>query len=123
MILWDIVSGERLRTFEGHDRGLACIEFKVCFFSKRVELYFLFYAFRTISLCLVLMTARLRFGVQRRGNAFEHWWDMMLLFEHCHSILVLDGLLARVTIRVSSCGTWERVSILIPTPNFILVGN
>lgn len=29
MILWDIESGERLRTFEGHDRGLACIEFKV----------------------------------------------------------------------------------------------
>lgn len=30
MILWDIESGERLRTFDGHDRGLACIEFKVC---------------------------------------------------------------------------------------------
>ena len=29
MILWDVASGERLRTFEGHDRGLACIEFKV----------------------------------------------------------------------------------------------
>lgn len=29
MMLWDIQSGERLRTFEGHDRGLACIEFKV----------------------------------------------------------------------------------------------
>jgi hypothetical protein len=32
MILWDIASGERLRTFEGHDRGLACIEFKVMLF-------------------------------------------------------------------------------------------
>jgi F-box and WD-40 domain protein 1/11 len=30
MILWDIRKGERLRTFEAHDRGLACIEFKVC---------------------------------------------------------------------------------------------
>ena len=29
MILWDVVSGARLRTFDGHDRGLACIEFKV----------------------------------------------------------------------------------------------
>ncbi|KAF5350583.1 hypothetical protein D9756_008764 [Leucocoprinus leucothites] len=29
MILWNIESGERLRTFDGHDRGLACIEFKV----------------------------------------------------------------------------------------------
>lgn len=29
MILWDLQSGERVRTFEGHDRGLACIEFKV----------------------------------------------------------------------------------------------
>ena len=29
MILWDVTSGERLRTFEGHNRGLACIEFKV----------------------------------------------------------------------------------------------
>jgi len=28
MILWDIESGERLKTFDGHDRGLACIEFK-----------------------------------------------------------------------------------------------
>jgi hypothetical protein len=28
MILWDVGSGARLRTFEGHDRGLACIEFK-----------------------------------------------------------------------------------------------
>ncbi|KAJ7130171.1 WD40-repeat-containing domain protein [Mycena epipterygia] len=28
MILWDIATGERVRTFEGHDRGLACIEFK-----------------------------------------------------------------------------------------------
>ena len=27
-MLWDIVTGNRLRTFEGHDRGLACIEFK-----------------------------------------------------------------------------------------------
>jgi len=29
MILWDIESGERLRTFDCHDRGLACIDFKV----------------------------------------------------------------------------------------------
>jgi len=35
MILWDIESGVRLRTFEGHDRGLACIEFKV-----RIRLFF-----------------------------------------------------------------------------------
>ena len=31
MILWDIETGQRQRTFEGHDRGLACIEFKVGF--------------------------------------------------------------------------------------------
>jgi F-box and WD-40 domain protein 1/11 len=29
MMLWDIASRTRIRTFEGHDRGLACIEFKV----------------------------------------------------------------------------------------------
>jgi WD40 repeat protein len=29
MMLWDIESGTCLRTFDGHDRGLACIEFKV----------------------------------------------------------------------------------------------
>ena len=28
MMLWDITTGEHVRTFEGHDRGLACIEFK-----------------------------------------------------------------------------------------------
>lgn len=45
MILWDIASGERLRTFEGHDRGLACIEFKVCIVQKKRErkLYFLIF--------------------------------------------------------------------------------
>jgi F-box and WD-40 domain protein 1/11 len=32
MMLWDIESGKRLRVFEGHDRGLACIEYKVCRF-------------------------------------------------------------------------------------------
>jgi WD40 repeat protein len=40
MILWDINSGERLRTFEGHDRGLACIEFKVGYrFLRLKEIY------------------------------------------------------------------------------------
>ena len=39
MILWDIASGERLRTFEGHDRGLACIEFKVFFFLNELILF------------------------------------------------------------------------------------
>ena len=45
MILWDIASGERLRTFEGHDRGLACIEFKVCTVQEKRErkLYFLIF--------------------------------------------------------------------------------
>ena len=29
LMLWDIETGMHLRTIEGHDRGLACIEFKV----------------------------------------------------------------------------------------------
>lgn len=29
MMLWDIATSRRIRTFDGHDRGLACIEFKV----------------------------------------------------------------------------------------------
>lgn len=29
MMLWDITAGTRLHTFEGTDRGLACIDFKV----------------------------------------------------------------------------------------------
>jgi WD40 repeat protein len=32
MMLWDAASGRCERVFEGHERGLACIEFKVCFF-------------------------------------------------------------------------------------------
>ncbi|CAE6377813.1 unnamed protein product [Rhizoctonia solani] len=32
MILWDIENGSRVRTFAGHDKGLACVEFKVCIF-------------------------------------------------------------------------------------------
>jgi WD40 repeat protein len=30
MMLWDAGSGRCERIFEGHERGLACIEFKVC---------------------------------------------------------------------------------------------
>lgn len=30
MMLWDAGSGRCERVFEGHERGLACIEFKVC---------------------------------------------------------------------------------------------
>lgn len=29
MILWDIATGKQIRIFGGHDRGLACVEFKV----------------------------------------------------------------------------------------------
>jgi F-box and WD-40 domain protein 1/11 len=29
MILWDIITGEKIRTFEGHERGLACVVYKV----------------------------------------------------------------------------------------------
>jgi F-box and WD-40 domain protein 1/11 len=29
MILWDADTGAPLRTFDGHERGLACIEFQV----------------------------------------------------------------------------------------------
>ena len=94
MILWDIASGERLRTFEGHDRGLACIEFKVWFFYSAPfkTIFTKFYAYRTISSYLVLTTARLKFGVQQRGNAFEHCRDTTPLFEHCHLILAVDVL-------------------------------
>lgn len=28
MILWDMTAGNRIRTFDAHDRGLACIKFK-----------------------------------------------------------------------------------------------
>jgi F-box and WD-40 domain protein 1/11 len=34
MMMWDIKTVTKLRTFEGHDRGLACIEFKVLLFSR-----------------------------------------------------------------------------------------
>jgi len=29
MMLWDIATQSKIRTFEGHTLGLACIEFKV----------------------------------------------------------------------------------------------
>ena len=65
MILWDIASGERLRTFEGHDRGLACIEFKVKIFfwhrsgKEELTIFPIFLMlYRTISSYLDLMTAR-----------------------------------------------------------------
>lgn len=31
MILWDIATQSRIRTFAGHERGLACIDFQVPF--------------------------------------------------------------------------------------------
>jgi WD40 repeat protein len=39
MILWDIETGNRVRTFVGHDKGLACVEFKVCFEAFYPQLY------------------------------------------------------------------------------------
>ena len=44
MMLWDIATGTRIRTFEGHDRGLACIEYKVVA-TPEVALNFLLTAF------------------------------------------------------------------------------
>ena len=94
MILWDIASGERLRTFEGHDRGLACIEFKVRPFWCRTKVLTTtrMLCLRTISLYLVPTTVKSKFGAQQLVNAFERWWDTTPLFEHYHSILRLDVL-------------------------------
>lgn len=38
MMLWDIKTGERVRTFEGHDRGLACIDYQVLVAPTCVDL-------------------------------------------------------------------------------------
>ena len=58
MILWDIDSGERLRTFEGHDRGLACIEFKVGYLLSALRCNSDQISHRTISSSRVRMTAK-----------------------------------------------------------------
>lgn len=54
MILWDIESGERIWTFDGHEGELTCVDFKVCLPS--ISLFLLksnsfdgcFYMFRGI---------------------------------------------------------------------------
>jgi F-box and WD-40 domain protein 1/11 len=46
MILWDVESCSRVRTFSGHDKGLACVEFKVCTFWLVPFISFLNYQFQ-----------------------------------------------------------------------------
>jgi WD40 repeat protein len=59
MILWDINNGERLRTFEGHDRGLACIEFKVSHLTpSRMVQDSNFFSYRTTSSSQARMTVK-----------------------------------------------------------------
>lgn len=71
MILWDIESGERLRTFEGHDRGLACIEFKViCHLSPWRSPPLIIFFCRTTSLFRDPMIAKSRSGAHRRVIVF-----------------------------------------------------
>jgi WD40 repeat protein len=49
MMLWDIDRGTCLRTFDGHDRGLACIEFKVLFFLLRMSAHALTYSLLAVT--------------------------------------------------------------------------
>lgn len=39
MMLWDVETGECIRVFEGHEKGLACIEFKACI---HIQLYYIY---------------------------------------------------------------------------------
>lgn len=60
MILWDIETGERLKTFDGHDRGLACIEFKVRAFIQvhtRIQVNVILF-YRMASSCPDQMTVK-----------------------------------------------------------------
>lgn len=94
MILWDIASGEKVRTFEGHDRGLACIEFKVSIFcipssfiqswTNNILLN------RMILSCQVPMIAKSKYGPLQQGNVFAPWLDMISSCGRCLLILRLD---------------------------------
>lgn len=83
LILWDIVSGERMKTLEGHDRGLACIEFKV---GTLLHLRFpKLIAYRTDLSSRARMTARSRYGPQKQGSVYARCSVMMLLSVHFRS--------------------------------------
>lgn len=74
MMLWDIESGERMRVFEGHDRGLACIEFKVCIFIYHYVCCLLIFVIRMTSSYQALMTARLNSGLHLRATVSLLSW-------------------------------------------------
>lgn len=102
MILWDIASGERLRTFEAHDRGLACIEFKVCH-APFTYCTILMLQIRVISSFPVLTTARSKFGMHLPGNVCVLLPDMTLWFVPCPlSLLVVVSSVAATIVRSKS---------------------
>lgn len=74
MILWDVASGERLRTFEGHDRGLACIEFKVGFalLVPKFNCQLTYMCNRMTSSYPAPTTARSKSGTPTPAHVFAH---------------------------------------------------
>ena len=113
MILWDIESGKRLRTFEGHDRGLACIEFKVSFLCHCKSLNLELKQCSRVTLShLDRVTGRLRFGQPPLASACALWSDTTRSFVHCRLIHAMAALSAPATTKLSSCGTSEQVFTL-----------
>jgi len=86
MILWDVKSGERLRTFEGHDRGLACIEYKVRLASCIPIIFHINLGCRTALSSLVPMTVKSRCGLRGQENVSAHWKAMMRWYGPWHMI-------------------------------------
>lgn len=104
MMLWDIERGTCLRTFDGHDRGLACIEFKVVLSSllqmlvhtanvpsTRVD--------RTTTSCLAQATAQSRCGMRRQASVYALLSDTTRLCVRLPLTLLRDALSARAMIR------------------------
>jgi WD40 repeat protein len=110
MMLWDIERGTCLRTFDGHDRGLACIEFKVLLFppsqrSARPADVLSTCGTRTTTSCPVQATVQSRCGMRRQASVYAPSLDTTRLCVPLPSTLLLDALSVQAMIRLSRYGT------------------
>jgi len=106
MMFWDIEQKTKIRTFDGHDRGLACIEFKVWLPSSGG-----WYHQTLTSLLRVTLlyrdptTARSRFGLQLPANVYKRLLDIHYSFAPCVLTHTSIGSLAPATTGASKFGT------------------
>lgn len=118
MILWDIESGERIRTLSGYWRELVCVDFKVRLLSISLFVSILygfdgyFCMFRETSSSQTPTATGSKYGPRPLANAFRRCADTPFSSPHCPLIPRWAGSLVRRTIGASESGTCAPASVL-----------